>query len=138
MSRKPFVLDTSAILTLIEDEAGADRVQEVLTRHDALIPGVALVECYYVTMQERGAEEADVRHAHLKALNVAILWTTDEATSLTAARLKATHRVSLADALVAAHAAERGATLLHKDPEFEAVAPSVRLEALPYKPSRRR
>jgi predicted nucleic acid-binding protein len=52
---------------------------------------------------------------------------------LTASALEAEHRLSLADALIAAYARRRGAVLLHKDPEFEAVADSVELEALPYK-----
>jgi uncharacterized protein with PIN domain len=30
---KPFLLDTSAILALIEDEAGAERVETVINNH---------------------------------------------------------------------------------------------------------
>ncbi len=57
----------------------------------------------------------------------------DEATVLTAARFKAVHRLSLADTIIAAYAVQANATLLHKDPEYEALAGQVRLEALPYK-----
>lgn len=32
----PYLLDTSAVLTLIEDEAGADRVEELLRHHTVL------------------------------------------------------------------------------------------------------
>ena len=39
-----------------------------------------------------------------------------------AAQIKASHRLSLADAWIAAAALQSGATLLHKDPEFRAIA----------------
>jgi ribonuclease VapC len=52
---------------------------------------------------------------------------------LTAARFKARHRLSLADALIAALAFQRRAILVHKYPEFEALAELIRQEVLPYK-----
>ncbi len=61
------------------------------------------------------------------------LWEMNEPTLLAAARLKAVHRVSFADALIAAYAARMGAVLVHKDPEYEVMAGEVTLEALPYK-----
>jgi predicted nucleic acid-binding protein len=59
----------------------------------------------------------------------------DESTLLTAPRLKAGHRISLADAIIAAFALRTDAVLRHRDPEFEALVESVPMEALPYKPS---
>jgi len=50
-----------------------------------------------------------------------------------AGRIKAFHRLSFADALIAAVAKLRGATLVHKDPELEALAPELALLSLPYK-----
>lgn len=136
VDRERLVLDTSAVLTLIEDEAGADRVVQALKEAEVLLPAVVLMEAYYISLQERGAEEADGRHALLKELDLQILWSLDEAVIRTAARFKTTRRISLADAIVAAYAAQRNATLLHKDPEFEALEGVVRLEALPYKKRR--
>jgi len=49
-----------------------------------------------------------------------------------AGRFKAVHRVSLADALIAAFAAEARTILIHKDPEYEALSRSVKQETLPY------
>jgi predicted nucleic acid-binding protein len=69
----------------------------------------------------------------MKQLPCKILWQVDEPTVLTAARFKASYRLSLADALIAAFAQRQGAVLLHKDPEFEALLEQVELEALPYK-----
>ncbi|MBI5018469.1 MAG: PIN domain-containing protein [Deltaproteobacteria bacterium] len=133
MSGDRYVLDTSAILTLIEDEPGAERVEQVLVEEEMLIPWVVLLEAVYITRQERGEAEAERRYALLKQLRASIFWEADEPTLLTAARFKADHRMSLADAMIAAFAARQGAVLLHKDPEYEPLAPSVRQECLPYK-----
>jgi predicted nucleic acid-binding protein len=88
---------------------------------------------HYVTRQERGQGEADRRYALLKKLPCEILWQVDEPTLLTASRFKAVHRLSLADALIAALAHRQEAVLVHKDPEYTALAEEVKLEALPYK-----
>ena len=135
MSHKTYLLDTSALLTLIEDEAGAERVEQVLNWEDVVIPCLVLLETYYITQQERGQPIADQRYALLRQLPATILWEMDEPVLLTAARLKAGHRLSLADAIIAAFAIQNAATLLHKDPEFEALVGQVALEALPYKES---
>ena len=133
MARNTYLFDTSALLTLIEDEDGADRVQHLLMQEQVLSPWSALMEVYYITLQERGQAEADQRYALIKSLPATILWNIDEATLLTAGTLKATYRLSFADAIVAAFAAQHKATLVHKDPEFEPLADQVTLEALPYK-----
>jgi predicted nucleic acid-binding protein len=135
VSPERYVLDTSALLTLIEDEAGAERVEHVLVQEEALLPWLVLLEACYITQQERGEAEADRRYALIKQLPGRILWNMEEPTLLTAARLKATHHLSLADAIIAAFAIQQNAILLHKDPEFEALSGQVSLEALPYKGS---
>jgi predicted nucleic acid-binding protein len=127
-----YLLDTSALLTLIEDEAGADRVEQLLHQAEVWLPWLVLLEATYITQQEQGEAEADRRYALMKQLPITILWEVNEPTLLTAARLKAVHRVSLADAIIAAFAIQANAVLLHKDPEFEALAGQVTLEALPY------
>lgn len=128
-----FLLDTSAILTLIEGENGAERVATVLREEETLIPWIVLMESYYISQQERGETEANTRYAMLKELPTTILWETNEATLLTAARLKANHRLSFADANIAAFAIRHDAVLLHKDPEYRALSDFVQQEALPYK-----
>jgi predicted nucleic acid-binding protein len=133
MNAKRYVLDTSAILTLIEDEPGADRVQTILREGQVWLPWVVLLEATYITRQEQGESEANLRYALLTELPVTIGWEVDEPLLLTAARLKATHRVSLADAIIAAYAIRQGATLVHKDPEYESLSSELDLETLPYK-----
>ncbi|MDD5100375.1 MAG: PIN domain-containing protein [Syntrophales bacterium] len=131
--RGPYLLDTSALLTFIEDEPGSDRVEKVLRDAAILLPWPVLLETYYITLQEKGRAEADRRYALLRQLRAEILWAMDEPILLTAARLKAEHHVSLADAVVAAFAIRNNAVLIHKDPEFDALAGLLPMEALPYK-----
>jgi predicted nucleic acid-binding protein len=130
---EPVLLDTSAVFALIEDEPGADRVEEVLRGGRSYLPWLALLEVHSITRQEAGDDEANRRLALLKNAGCQVVWDLDESLVLSASAFKAGHRLSLADALVAAYARRLDAILLHKDPEFEAVAGSVRLEALPYK-----
>ena len=133
MERKSYVLDTSALLTLIEDEEGAGRVESILREEKVFLPCLVLLEVHYITRQERGQGEADRRYAFLKQLSCEILWQLDEPTLLTASRFKAGHRLSLADSMIAAVAQRQQATLVHKDPEYEVLGEELGLEALPYK-----
>ena len=132
---RPWLLDTSALLSFIEDETGADRVEQALKQPTTLVPWPVLLETHYISLQEEGQAEADRRIALIKQLKVEILWGMDESTLLTASKLKAEHRVSLADAIIAAFAIRRGAVLMHKDPEFDALTGLLPMEALPYKAS---
>jgi len=133
VSLEPFVLDTSAILTLIEDEAGAERVDSLLRNQEIFLPWIVLLEITYISWQELGEAEAERRLAYLKLLPVTFLWEADEPTLLIAARLEATYHLSLADAIIAAFTIRLEATLIHKDPEYEILTGQMKLEALPYK-----
>jgi predicted nucleic acid-binding protein len=134
-----YVLDTSAWLTLIEDEAGADKVQELLEKAQAgevvvLVSFMSFMEVYYITLQERGEDEAQERVNLMASLPVLRVEST-ETLGILAGRLKADHRLSVADAWIAALAKERDATLVHKDPEFEQVEGMIKVLKLPYKAS---
>ena len=130
---EPYLLDTSALLTLIEDEDGAAWVETLLKEHDVFVPWLCLLELHYISQQEQGLSEANKRYALLRATNATFLWHASETLLLTAAGYKANHKLSLADTIIAAFAAERGAILVHKDPEYEVLEGEVRLEPLPYK-----
>jgi predicted nucleic acid-binding protein len=132
LSESKYLLDSSAILTFLEDEDGADRVEKLLREEPVLLPFLVLLETYYITLREKSEDVADRRYALLKQLPVTFIWDIDEPTLLTAARFKADHRLSMPDAIIAAFARQRGAVLVHKDPELEALTP-VRQEALPFK-----
>lgn len=132
-----YVLDTSAWFTLIEDEAGSDTVQEILEWAKAgkaivLVSFMSFMEVYYITAQERDEKEALERVNLITALPVLRIEST-RPLGILAAELKATHHLSVADAWIAALAKERGATLVHKDPEFKQVESEVKALELPYK-----
>lgn len=134
MNAANYVLDTSALLTLMEEEAGAERVETILRRGPVMIPFPVLLEIYYISLQERSEAVADQRYALICNLpRVDICWKMDDPTLLTAARFKARCHVSFADALIAAFAAQNHAILVHKDPEFDALQGQVLQEPLPYK-----
>ena len=77
-------------------------------------PWPVLLEIYYMTRREHGQAEADRRYALASKLKVQVVWRMDEQILLTAGRLKAEHRLSFADALIAAFALREGATLVHQ------------------------
>lgn len=131
------VLDTSAILTLTGNEPGADEVQAYLT--DAIIGRVtlhgsfvSLTEVEYITLQEEGEAVARQRLIDLNALPIHWLHS-DQALCGEAAKFKAAHKVSFADSFVAATTIRFDAILVHKDPEFQPLAATVRQKMLPPK-----
>lgn len=132
-----YVLDTSAWFTLIEDEEGAGTVQSILEKARTgdvvvLVSFMSFMEVYYITLQERDENEAQERVDLMATLPVLRVEST-RALGILAAELKAAHRLSVADAWIAALAKDRGATLVHKDPEFEQVEAVVDVQKLPYK-----
>jgi predicted nucleic acid-binding protein len=130
-----YLLDTSALLTLRDDEPGADIVADLLylaQRGDAicLASFMTQMELLYRIWRDEG--EAAGRLALEQCLAMPIVWVQAEQPLLEkAAEIKATHRVSVIDAWIAATAILRGATLVHKDPEIEPI-PCAQL-LLPYK-----
>jgi predicted nucleic acid-binding protein len=135
-----YVLDTSAILAFTDNEEGADEVQQLLEAARARqcvidVYAISLMEIAYITEREQGEDDAARLVALVKAWPITWVYP-DEKTLLQAAKLKAAHRLSVADALIAAVAKLAPATLVHKDPEFAALASQIVLRSLPFKPTR--
>lgn len=137
---KRFLLDTSALLTLRDDETGAERVAEVL---GLAISGkakcygcfITLMEVYYRVWRDEDKQAGQL--AYQQCLALPIEWMSNSDTLLTkSAEYKALYPLSIADAWIAACAAEQGAVLLHKDPEFKPLP--VMQELLPLKARNRR
>jgi predicted nucleic acid-binding protein len=91
-----------------------------------------MTEVEYITAQEEGLEAAPQRLTDLNALPIQWLHS-DAALCHEAAKLKAAHKISFADAFVAATVRRFGATLVHKDPEFDTLAGEVKQHELPPK-----
>jgi predicted nucleic acid-binding protein len=96
-----------------------------------LVSFISFMEVYYVSLQERGQEEAQERVQLMAALPVSRVEST-ETLAVFAGQFKAAHRLSVADAWIAALAQERDATLVHKDPEFEQLDVVMKVLKLPY------
>ena len=133
MKGKLFLPDTSAILTMMDNEEGADVVEGILRTREILLPAVVLFEVYYKTIQNRGMEIAELRYATLKSIRAKHIAELTEPVLLRGGKFKAEYQISLADSIIAAYAFLYDATLVHKDPEFE-VLTMVDQVKLPYKP----
>lgn len=131
-----FLLDTSALLTLRDDEPGAERMADLLdtaTRGGDPCHGcfMSLMEILYRVWKDEG--EVAGRDAYAACQRLPIAWLHESPPLLErAAAIKAQFPVSLADAWIAAAALELDAVLVHKDPEFEQIA-GLKQERLPYK-----
>ena len=78
------------------------------------------MEVLYRVWKDEGERAGRLAYEQLKALP--LHWVEPSEPLLEqAARIKACHSLSLADAWIAAAALQVGATLLHKDPEFCAI-----------------
>jgi PIN domain nuclease of toxin-antitoxin system len=95
VDRRSFLLDSSALFSFLEDEDGADRVEDLLWAEKVYLPWVALLEVHYASRQERGEDVANGRLALLKTLPAEIIWQHDEPALLLASRFKAQNRLSL-------------------------------------------
>ncbi len=132
-ANEKFLLDTSAWFTFMEDEEGADEIENILLTRDIIIPFIVLLEVYYISFREKGEYIASERYAFLKSLEAEFVWNIDEPTLIMAGNFKALYSLSLADALIAAIAKRYRAVLVHKDPEYEALKREVKQIILPYK-----
>ncbi len=132
-----FLPDTSAILTMMDNEEGADVVEEILRTKDIILPGIVLLEVYYKTIQYRGIEVAELRYATVKSIKADHIVGLNEPVLLKSGEFKAGYRISLADSIIAAYAFVYDATLVHKDPEFE-VLTMINQIKLPYNPKSKR
>lgn len=126
------LFDTSALLTLRDDEPGADRVAGLLRdpRATCLACFMTRMEILYRVWKDEG--ETAGRLALQQCLALPLDWVefSDELL-LRAAEIKARNALSLADAWIAAAAMDNDAVLVHKDPEFEGLA--LAQEVLPRK-----
>jgi predicted nucleic acid-binding protein len=131
-----FVLDTSAILTVLNREDGLDTVIALLDmakdqQHDLYLPFMALMELEYLLMRRVRPEETMLILTMVAAWPVEIPESTEEWRHH-AAVVKSQTPLSVADAWIAALAILQHGELVHKDPEFEGV-PGLEMLKLPYK-----
>ena len=116
-----FCLDTSAIITLRDDEPGAERVAMLLDGPDPCFACfITRMEVLYRVWKDEGERSGRLAYEQLQSLPIEWVDQT-EPLLLEASRIKALHRLSVADAWIAAAARLSRAILLHQDPDFEAI-----------------
>lgn len=136
-TKKIYILDTSAILTYIEDEDGSDYVENLLIDAekgiaDIYVSFISLTEVFYITMREKDEPLAVERIKLIQSLAMKIQ-ESDEMVNINAGKLKARNSISLADAYIAALCQIHNGILVHKDPEYEKLVPMLKEHRLPYK-----
>ncbi len=131
-----FVLDTSAILTILNREEGVETVLSLLdqakegqaTIH---LPFMALMELEYLLLRRLSPEETRSLLTLVQAWPVRVS-ESDPEWRHRAASVKANTPVSIADAWNASLALLLNAALVHKDPEYEHIS-GLQMVRLPYK-----
>ena len=136
-TKKICILDTSAILTYIEDEDGSDYVENLLIEAekgivDIYVSFISLTEVFYITLREKDEPLAVERIKLMQSLAVKIQ-ESDEMVNIKAGKLKARNSISIADAYIAALCQIHNGILVHKDPEYEKLASEINEYRLPYK-----
>ena len=126
-----YVLDSFALLAYLQAEASGSQVRALLesaqdAQAELYISFVNVGEMYYILHREQGVERAEEMLSDLRTLPVELVSATDDRI-IAAARIKATHSLSYADAFAVALAQEQGATLVTGDPEFHAVETDVNI-----------
>lgn len=133
-----YVLDAFALLAYLRREPGWREVRALLAnaakQHaEVSICVVNLGEVLYMTERRLDAEQARAALGYIEQLP--LQWIdADRLLTLRAARVKAGHRVSYADAFAVALAQQLDATVVTGDPEFQSVEDVVRVRWLGQQP----
>lgn len=124
--RKPrYVLDSYALLGYLRNEPVAERVEALLGdaaqgRTELYMSTISLGEISYIVERRRGAVACQEALERLAVFPIQLQEATLERV-MAAARLKARHTISYADAFAVALAQELGAPVVTGDREFEHV-----------------
>lgn len=127
------VLDSWALLAFFKDEPAAAAVEgliEAATKsgEPLLLSAVNWAEIYYTMERAGGRAVADEVAAEIATLPIEVAGLGDDLElARQAARFKAAHKLSLADAFAAALAKARAAELVTGDPEFKALEREVKV-----------
>ena len=133
-----YVLDASAILRYLDDEAGADRVAEIIKAHlnghsEALIVAAHWGEVAGIICKARGKPAMELALARLSAFGLPVV-AADADRAVRAALIKVKRQLPYIDAFGVELATEHpDRVFVTADFDFKAVAGDVRIEFLPAK-----
>ncbi len=128
---RALVLDTWAVIAYFEDEPAGENVAQLIVEanEDATPLWMSVVnagEVWYVVARKTSVADADAAINDLRKLGVQF----DDAdwkVARQAAVFKSKHKMSYADAFVAASAVQKNAHLVTGDPEFKALEVDVKM-----------
>lgn len=120
---KTYVLDASAVLSLLTGEPGAGRIEQLMREadrvHAPLLVSVAnWGEVLYLSWQRHGEQSAREALDDLSRLPIRIV-PLDLTQALRAGEIKALHKIPYVDCLAAALAILQQATLVTSDHDFD-------------------
>lgn len=126
-----YVLDSFAILALLEGEEAGKEVEKLLRQAQQgkahlLMTWVNVGEVIYTVERRYGREKAYQVLALLELSPVEFV-PVDRTLALRAASIKATHSIAYADTFAIALAMEKNAVVVTGDPEFKQVANAVQI-----------
>ncbi|MGH8477932.1 MAG: type II toxin-antitoxin system VapC family toxin [Methylococcales bacterium] len=126
-----YVLDACALLRLVQDEHGADRVAQILDSARSgqcrvLLHQINLGEVIYRIGKTFGWTIAERKQAEIALLPIETIAFSDDIFEA-AVRLKIEYAMSYADCFAAALAMREQAVLLTSDPEFDVLGDRIRL-----------
>ena len=126
------VLDSRALVAFFEDEAGAEKVEDLLLKAEEsgkplLLCVVNWGEVWYNIARRQGEQVADRFMDDIGKMAIEIVDAGRELTLL-AAKFKAKHAMAYADCYAAALAKLHRCDLVTGDKEFESIAREVRIQ----------
>jgi len=127
-----YILDACALLAFLNDEEGAEKIDELLVQSTTGDVSVSmsiinLLEVYYGELRDKGAEIAQIVLDMVQYYSITIINTVSEQAFREAARLKAAYKISLADCIGLATAIEHSGLFVSSDHhELETVASNLR------------
>jgi len=109
-----------ALIAFLNDEKGADKVEELLGESvsasvSIFLHEINLLEIYYGVFRHGGESLAEETHARISILPLKVVKGLRKNVFKEAGRLKATYRISLADSIVLADAKSRQIPLVTCD-----------------------
>lgn len=115
-----YILDTSALLCYLRDEAGAEKVARILKK-DCGMHRVNLGEVYYGVLKRDGLEKANEVYGALLQYPIRFIDDLTDAMLLTTGKFKVIYHLGFADSFAAATACLNSAFLVTKDNDFRPV-----------------
>ncbi len=121
-----YILDSFALLAFFRDEPGADTIEKILheaanDKHELFMAAINAGEVWHMSYRKDGETKAALAWEAIRQLPLQVI-TADAEFCLLAAKIKAKHKLSYADAFAAALTIQKGGTLLTGDSEFTALA----------------